>query len=160
MAADPLRPFPSRNLSAEQVPLMRIVKIVAVCLLVLAVPAAPQAMTCIGPHSDLNDALAEAEYVFVGLLATASSTHDGSVINGTFEVIREIKGSQLVDPSFEAIVNKGSGCGLDLKLGGPYIVFAISGGASIIILPSTTLIDRNDYVSSWVTRLLDDRAAW
>ncbi len=159
-ACEPLRPFPSRKLNAGQARLIRLVNIVAVCLLAVAVPVAPRAMTCIAPHSNLNDALAEAEYVFVGLLATARPAHDGSVIKGTFEVVKEIKGSRLVDPTFETMVNKGSGCGLDVRLGSRYVVFANSGGASIVILPSTMLVDQNDYVSSWVARLLDDKAAW
>lgn len=113
------------------------------------------AMTCIAPYPDLDAALAAEDHVFVARLVQAEFTHRRTVVQGTFEVLDVIKGARDINRvSFEAMVDRGEGCGLDVVLNARYIVFLTAPRGYVNIGPNTVRLDGNASAQLWVSRML------
>lgn len=131
----------------------RVAVLTVICSFFSAVPV--HGMTCIAPYPDLDAAMAAAEHVFVGRLVQARFTHRRTVVQGTFEALTVIKGSRDVQSvSFEAMVDRGMGCGMKVKLDARYVVFVTSPQGIVLIGPNTAPLDGDAPAERWVSRLL------
>lgn len=121
-----------------------------------SLPGTAAAMTCIAPHGSFDDALSEAEFVFVGQLAEATYSHRKTVVTGRFDIHEVIKGPRIDDHWFETMVRPKTDCGIFVDKGGRYLVFANSGPVSLLILPDTTQLEGNEAAEQWLKLHLTD----
>lgn len=133
---------------------MEFAKIATILAIIILSPVTSLASSCIAPEANLNVALSDADFVFVGELSSADLSVSG-LVRGVFEVVDVIKGKSPKDLPFETLVDYGSACGREVRRGARYIVFATAAASSVVLSHNTRLVNSSNYVNAWVSRILD-----